>query len=500
MASSASSSMTTRARVHLIGLTVCALFLPGLPTSSARPADSARPAEHGKVTFSTSTWTVRDRHLRHTRVVVRYPGGDPDSDWDGHPVRLQLRTDDGDWRTIGHARQRPVPGEAESRTRIGYHLPARERIHLRVKALSETSSLTSHVRRMFIVAEPPAYDPTPLPHTGNVCSVPSIGRTPKRIAYECYGPGKYEWNKSWLYRGKSRDRRILARHAQWPQVATRPGIVLVQKQLDTNIYHEHGRARWYARGGRSGWVAYRRDGTRVRLAMNASLSANGRRIAYTSKAHGIAPHTPSGRNVYAARPGSRTSRYVGHGRECGISGSGRFVVWRAPDGMVWRRDLRSGHKIAVTAHPPDLPQTRDWGSPELSRNGRYVTFSIKLHGQKQVRFYDAKRDEIHTIAKGWSPTISADGRYVAYTGRYDADLYVWDRRHNTSELLTVGPSGHGTDQSVYLPDISPDGRWVVAVTYNGITAPDNGSGRHPRNDIVLFDRKARRAAPDRAGG
>lgn len=68
------------------------------------------------------------------------------------------------------------------------------------------------------------------------------------------------------------------------------------------------------------------------------------------------------------------------------------------------------------------------------------------------------------------PAISADGRYVAF-GSYAAllpgdtngmeDVYVRDRQLGTLERVSVGPGGIEGENESTLPTISADGRWVA---------------------------------------
>jgi len=86
---------------------------------------------------------------------------------------------------------------------------------------------------------------------------------------------------------------------------------------------------------------------------------------------------------------------------------------------------------------------------------------------------------------GWDPSISADGRFVAFTGGDGAvpgdnngfaDVFVRDRWTGTTELISVGPGGALGDNASEHPHITPDGRYVVFLTYAtnllpGVTVP-----------------------------
>jgi Tol biopolymer transport system component len=86
------------------------------------------------------------------------------------------------------------------------------------------------------------------------------------------------------------------------------------------------------------------------------------------------------------------------------------------------------------------------------------------------------------------PSISANGRYVAFTstasnlapdndpGRFGGDIFVRDRDTGQTELVSVSSSGEQANQSSQAGSISSDGRYVVFSSYATNLAPgiDNG--------------------------
>lgn len=90
-------------------------------------------------------------------------------------------------------------------------------------------------------------------------------------------------------------------------------------------------------------------------------------------------------------------------------------------------------------------------------------------------------------AGGGEPSISADGRFVAFTGGNGAfaNVYVRDRWSGTTELISVGPGGVQGDNASEHPHITPDGRFVVFLTYATNLVP----GIHtPQGGILVRDR------------
>ena len=90
----------------------------------------------------------------------------------------------------------------------------------------------------------------------------------------------------------------------------------------------------------------------------------------------------------------------------------------------------------------------------ISRDGRYVAFSSTAtdllpgapHGGLFVR--DLRTGKLTHAADGTDPSLSEDGRYLAYT---DAGLHLLDRRTGRTERLDTGlPAGFGPGGHAYL--------------------------------------------------
>ena len=96
------------------------------------------------------------------------------------------------------------------------------------------------------------------------------------------------------------------------------------------------------------------------------------------------------------------------------------------------------------------------------------------------------------------PSISADGRYVAFTsnasnlapdsdpGRFGWDIFVRDRLTGQTELVSVNSSGEQANQESQSASISSDGRYVVFSSYATNLAPgiDNGW-----DNVFIHDRQ-----------
>jgi Tol biopolymer transport system component len=97
--------------------------------------------------------------------------------------------------------------------------------------------------------------------------------------------------------------------------------------------------------------------------------------------------------------------------------------------------------------------------------------------------------------ESWEPAISADGRYVAFSsdatnlvaddGNDSTDVFVRDLQTNTTTRVSVSPSSGEVDEPSYSPSISADGRYVAFITESDeFTANDNNLD----TDAMVIDR------------
>ncbi|MER7667589.1 hypothetical protein ABTY61_03875 [Kitasatospora sp. NPDC096128] len=165
-------------------------------------------------------------------------------------------------------------------------------------------------------------------------------------------------------------------------------------------------------------------------------------------------------------------------------------------GEVYVRDLRNGHIERVSVADDGSQLNAPTTDASISADGRFVAFSTAatnvVPGQAKhandVFVHDrwTGRTELitagllattddETIRSADNPTLSADGRFVAYasnrtdltTGihRGKINIYVTDRWTHTTRLVTTGPAGGtGADNHSYRPTISADGGTVGFVS------------------------------------
>jgi uncharacterized repeat protein (TIGR01451 family) len=155
------------------------------------------------------------------------------------------------------------------------------------------------------------------------------------------------------------------------------------------------------------------------------------------------------------------------------------------------------------------------GGPSISGDGRFVAFSFEasnlVRGDRNVNpdvfVHDRLTHETTRVsvatggaeanAGGSEPTISRDGRIVAFLSNADnivpdanftADVFVHDRQTGVTERISQAPDGSDANgQSLFAPRLSADGRFVYYSSFaSNLVAgdPDNGDV-----DAYLFDRQ-----------
>jgi archaellum component FlaF (FlaF/FlaG flagellin family) len=150
---------------------------------------------------------------------------------------------------------------------------------------------------------------------------------------------------------------------------------------------------------------------------------------------------------------------------------------------------------------------RNSGNPSISADGRYVAFDsaatnlvpgdtnglvdVFVHDRQTGRTTRVSVDskEIQGNNASWEPSISADGRYVAFDSaatnlvpgdtNYVVDVFVHDRQTGQTTRVSVDSNGiQANQESVGLVGISADGRYVAFDSYATNLVPGD------TNDLV----------------
>ncbi|MCR4274424.1 MAG: hypothetical protein NUW02_00010 [Candidatus Campbellbacteria bacterium] len=182
------------------------------------------------------------------------------------------------------------------------------------------------------------------------------------------------------------------------------------------------------------------------------------------------------------------------------------------DVFVYDRTLNTIERMSVTDAGVEGNAT-SYG-PSISDDGRYVAFAsdatnlvaVDTNAVSDIFVYDRTLDTIERVSvtdagvqgnsySAESPTISSDGRYVAFDSdatnlvagdtNVNTDIFVYDRDLNTIERVSVTDAGVEGNSASYYPGISPDGRYVAfASDATNLVAGDTGGFR----DIFVYDR------------
>jgi Tol biopolymer transport system component len=225
-----------------------------------------------------------------------------------------------------------------------------------------------------------------------------------------------------------------------------------------------------------------------------------------------------------------------------LSADGRYVAFASwatqlvpgdTNGMldVFVRDRALGTTSRVSV-ASDGTQGNLWsgyiGSAAISADGRYVAFDsfanqlvpgdtnlsadVFVHDQQLGTTILASLGStgVQGTAPSFSPSISGDGRYVAFQshatnlvpGDTNAapDLFVRDLQLGTTERVSVGTGGSQANDSSLSPAISADGRYVAFYSAASDLVPGDTNGVF---DVFVRDRQLGttvRASLDTTGG
>ncbi|MER6851288.1 hypothetical protein AB0A81_30595 [Streptomyces flaveolus] len=192
----------------------------------------------------------------------------------------------------------------------------------------------------------------------------------------------------------------------------------------------------------------------------------------------------------------------------GVSENGRFVLFSsAADGLVpgdtngiedaFVRDTWTGRVERVSLGDHGKQLTVPFRGMSLSGNGRYVAFASDEPGLVEDDTDD--RSDVFVLDRvtgrtvrataegeggGFDPSISRDGRYLAFSSTRTPDLpgserggqniYVLDRRTGVTRMASVTREGGVPDQPSRSASISADGQRVAFISRTFSLAEDSG--------------------------
>ena len=284
--------------------------------------------------------------------------------------------------------------------------------------------------------------------------------------------------------------------------------------------------------GQTTRVSVASDGTQANdYSYNPSISADGRYVAFISYASNlvggdteppILPSTTSLPNNPASKVTGGVSQVFVHDRQTGattlvsvaidgsegndhseevsISADGRYVAFASsatnlvsgdtnkhPD--IFVRDLQTNQTTRVSVASDGTQANNFSFEPSISADGRYVAFmswadnlvSGDTNGDWDIFVHDRQTGATIRVSvatgggqaagRSQSPSISADGRYVAFASSASnlvsgdtnnhPDIFVHDRQTGVTMQVSVASDGTQTYAFSSDPSISADGRYVA---------------------------------------
>jgi Tol biopolymer transport system component len=241
---------------------------------------------------------------------------------------------------------------------------------------------------------------------------------------------------------------------------------------------------------------------------SVDVSADGRYVAFTSYAR-LVPADADTRDVYVL---DRSTEGVAleslaldgivdsNSGNPTLSDDGRFLAYdthlsagNAEPLNILLRDRRDGLVRILSRGVAGEPANGASHSPSISSDGRLVAFTsaatnltagIDASGASTAIYtVDVASGIVTRIGSGVSPSVGATARYVAFASSVDvdprnhSDVYVHDTRLGTTTRVSLGRGGRAANARSWAPAISADGRYVafVSAASNLVTGDDNQS-------------------------
>ena len=273
---------------------------------------------------------------------------------------------------------------------------------------------------------------------------------------------------------------------------------------------------------------------------SARVSAGGRYVAFASYAQLLPGDTNHVRDVYVLDLLTRQLTLESLGRDQSsangdsfapdISGDGRYVVFVSSAGnlgdtpmpsgtpRVFLRDRERHTTRALTINTAGRPADGWSGSPVISADGTTIAFEstapdlvddrttthtlavylIRLPAGVCERV-SVSSAEGATLGPSVSPSVNADGRYVAFMSTADLtcsgaprclpdthgvpDVYLRDTLAHTTRRLVARHTGDAPNEARYHPALSGDGRYLAFVS----ESPAMSHSRQRTSQVYLYD-------------
>ncbi|MFD9482895.1 WD40 repeat domain-containing protein [Streptomyces sp. NPDC059991] len=212
----------------------------------------------------------------------------------------------------------------------------------------------------------------------------------------------------------------------------------------------------------------------------ASITPDGRHVVFSSSAKNLTPDaTTGGDRVYVRDQRTRQTQRIGYLTPLQspvISGDGEYVAYP----VQWMNNVRIRQDQVSTGRTASADcSAYSCSQPSLSADGRSIALVILVRqpsSSQRIEVQDWNTGAKVTVAGldhtySSRPSISGDGRYVAYQDGKSEDVFVWDRTSGATAGPIEGPSAGAT-----LVQLSDDGGKVVYLSGSDTCVHDVRSG------------------------
>ncbi|MDH5545972.1 MAG: HYR domain-containing protein [Gammaproteobacteria bacterium] len=265
----------------------------------------------------------------------------------------------------------------------------------------------------------------------------------------------------------------------------------------------------------------------------ADISNSGQRVVFTSYAKNLTSDNVgsytsvflkdlnTNQTIWISRPAGGASP-EGYSDQPAISGDGNWVAFVSASGNMTSDSAYSGanvylHQIStqktfLVSKGISGPANGESLTPAISADGRYVAFSSRANNlvttpdtndQYDIFLYDHVTGKTELVSinnygqlgdkKSSSPSISADGRFVAFHSlaenldvSYNSSgfhIFLRDRNQNKTQLITQ-KNGTIADSLSLNARISDNGRFISFISRASNLTTDANSGY----DLLVYDR------------
>jgi Tol biopolymer transport system component len=266
---------------------------------------------------------------------------------------------------------------------------------------------------------------------------------------------------------------------------------------------------------------------------NVAISADGRFVAFVSLARLVPADTNDRADIYVLDRASgavsceTADAAIAAAGTPAISATGRFVVYEAPADwdparihILMLRDRESG--VTRPLHRAGQRPNGFSRGASISADGRYVAFTSSATNLTDERDGNADADDVYVMdvttmscrrvgigppgaasvpGTSFSPALSGDGRYVAFSGTSAMDpvatgsrarfvnVYLQDLQTGATARVGVTPDGEPGNGSSYNAAISADGRYVAFASQATNLVRQRDRNHAP--DVFLRDMEAK---------